>query len=290
MTLLGLNKAGVKKMDLSFHQNFRLERNNIAKILKCIKDNPTITNVEIYEATGIGIGKDPQHGKVLPTILYSLYGGLIMKEQVDGQRHLKLSDVGEIVFDNDSYLRKRVSHWVMHYHLSRMDSDAEAWAFFIHEFLQHHGSFTRKELEAALAEKFEGKATVKSINPGVLLSCYIDEENALGKLRLLRERKRGEYFRATPNIPNAYLVGYLLAEIWDRQHPTSTTVSSASLLKTGHLAPTLGVDEVSLQEQLDEMTALGIIEQMRAVAPFQVVKLWNDKLELLKAAYDELEF
>jgi len=234
-------------MDLSFHQNFRLERNNIVKVLKCIKDNPTITNVEIYEATGIGIGKNPQHGKVQPTIFYALYGGLITEEQVDGHRHLKLSDVGEIVFDNDSYLRKRVSHWVMHYHLSRMDSDAGAWAFFVHEFLQNHGSFTRKELEAALGEKFEGKATVKSINPGVL-------------------------------------------EIWERRHPTSTTVSSASLLETGHLASTLGVNEVSLQGQLDEMTDLGIIEQMRAVAPFQLVKLWDDKLELLKAAYAELEF
>lgn len=276
-------------MSLTFHQTFRLERNNIAKVLKLIKENPTITNIEISEATGIGIGKD-RRGKVRPTLYYATYAGLITEEQADGQRHLKLSDVGEIVFDNDSYLRKRVSHWVMHYHLSRMGSDAEAWAFFIHEFLQNHGSFTRRELEAALAEKFEGKATVKSINPGVLLSCYTDEENALGKLRLLRERKRGHYFRAAPNIPNAYLVGYLLAEIWERRHPTSTTVSSASLLEAGHLAPTLGVDEVSLQEQLDEMTALGIIEQMRAVAPFQVVKLWDDKLELLKAAYAELEF
>jgi len=277
-------------MSLTFFITFRLELSNVAKVLACINENPKIDNVAINEATGIGIGKDPRKGKVQPTLNYARFSGLLVEGQIDGVRHMKLSPVGEIIFNNDPRLRTRGSHWVMHYYLSRQGSDAEAWEFFIHEFLPTKREFHRKELDEALEAKFSGKATLRSINPGVLLSCYIDEDNALGKLRLLRERKRGEYFRPTPNIPNAYLTGYLLAEIWEEQHPTSITVSHASLLARGHLASTLGVDEMGLQAQLDEITNAGVIEQMRAVQPFQVVKLWEDKLALLQQAYDAEAF
>ena len=281
--------AKQKNMSLTFHQTFRLELSNVAKVLACITENPKIDNVGINKATGIGIGKDLRQGKVQPTLDYARFSGLLVEEQIDGVRYTKLSPVGEITFNNDHRLRTRVSHWVMHYHLSRQGSDAEAWEFFIHEFLPTKHEFHRKELDEAIEAKFSGKAILRSINPGVLLSCYIDEDNALGKLRLLRERKRGEFFRPTPNIPNAYLTGYLLAEIWDERHPTSTTVSHASLTRES-LGSTLGIDEMELQAQFDELTKEAIIEQMRAVQPFQVVKLWEDKLSLLQKAYDEEGF
>ena len=47
---------------------------------------------------------------------------------------------------------------------------------------------------------------------------------------------------------------------------------------------------MELQAQFDELTKEAIIEQMRAVQPFQVVKLWEDKLSLLQKAYDEEGF
>jgi hypothetical protein len=92
--------------------------------------------------------------RVQPTLDYARFSGLLVEEQIDGGRHTKLSPVGEVVFNNDHTLRTRVSHWVMHYYLSRQGSDAEAWEFFIHEFLSAKREFFRKALDEALEAKF----------------------------------------------------------------------------------------------------------------------------------------
>ncbi len=277
-------------MSLSFHQTFRLELSNVERLIASIREQPTLDNVGISEATGIGIGKDPNHGKVQPTIDYATYGGLIEAHPTEEGQQISLTDIGELVIENDRRLRKRVSHWVIHYHLSRPGSEAEAWTFFVHHFLPQfeppNGSFRRFQLSSAIKHEFGGRASVKTVNPGLLTSCYTDESNALGKLRLVREKDKNEFVHSQPNIPNAFVAAYILADMWERRHPTSSTVSVSTLLQPGHLATTLGVDNTILQQLLDRMTAEKLIDQMRSVSPFQVVRGWDDKLELLQAAYD----
>ena len=41
-------------MSLTFHQTFRLELSNVAKVLACIQENPTIDNAKILKLQAKG--------------------------------------------------------------------------------------------------------------------------------------------------------------------------------------------------------------------------------------------
>lgn len=271
-------------MSLSFHESFPLECENIAKLLAVVVENPSVSNVEIAELTGLGIGKNPRKGLVQPTIEYADCAGLITVESRG--RQIKLTDVGRVVFECDRQMKKPTTQWALHYHLSRVGGKAEAWAHFVQEFLPQRQRFARAEFEKSIEEKFGSRAKLRSIKPGLVLNAYI-ENRSLGLLRLLREAK-GEYVRVPPNIPlPPYIIGYVLAEIWETQHPTRMMIDLDKLVEPGHLGTTVGLQDAALQEQLNALTHLGVIGQMREAPPFQVVKQWGDKLELLRQAYTE---
>ncbi len=272
-------------MSLTFHQTFSLDCENLAKVLSVVVEDPDTTNLRISEQTGIGIGKNERQGKVQPMIDYATFAGLINTATVNGKRRFALTDVGQIVFQEDKWLKKPATQWVLHYHLSREGSEAEAWTFFVHEFLPLHGEFDRPSVEKALERKFP-TVKVKSINPGVLLTSYTDS-NSLGRIRLVKEQSKRQYLRGQTYFPNMHIVAYILAELWDAKHQGQLMVDPSILLEQGHLASTMNLSGSEVQQCLNEMTTLGIIAQMRETTPYQVLRRWPDKLGLLRKSYGE---
>lgn len=273
-------------MSLSFHQTFSLDCDNLARLLVVVKEHPFATNLEIHQATGIGIGKDERKGKVQPTIDYAIYGGLLALTNEGSRRKLRLTDVGKIVIEKDEWIKKTITQWVLHYHLSREKSEAEVWAFFVQEFLSSYREFERATFENALIEKFGQRAKLKSINPSVTLNSYLDG-NSLGRIGLIRELSKNKYARAQPYIPNAHIVAYILAEIWENKNVESLMIEPSTLLERYHLATTMCIAESDLQYWLNMLSSLSIITQMREARPYQVVCQWNNKYDLLKKAYEE---
>src|SRR5262245_41156999 len=143
-------------MSLTFHETFPLECENIAKLLTVVAEKPSVSNVEISELTGLGIGKNPRKGLVQPTIEYADCVGLITVEQ--GDRRINLTNVGSVIFEHDRQMKKPVTQWVLHYHLSRVGSKAEAWAHFVQEFLPQRQKFEREEFEKSIEETFGTRA------------------------------------------------------------------------------------------------------------------------------------
>lgn len=273
-------------MSLSFHNTFPLERDNLAKLLALVSAKPSVSNVQIAEATGIGIGTNPRKGKVQPTVDYAIHSGLLHASSVDRERQLEITPVGQVVLHNDPWLKKPVTQWALHYHLSKSGGEAEAWSFFTHEFLPQHVEFIRADLEDALKQKFGHKIQLKILNPGVLLNCYLDG-GGLERIRLVREQAKRQFLRARSYIPNAYTVAYVLAEVWEAQHPERSMVDPAALLEPGHFATTMNLSEPEIMSWLDELNAIGLVKQMREAPPYQVARQWRDKLELLQQSYDE---
>jgi hypothetical protein len=277
-------------MSLTFHQTFRLEKSHIMSLMKCIDSNSFVTNEEIHEITGIGIGKNPNQGKVQPTIDYATFCGLLNVDEVEGKRRINFTDVGRLVYQYDPKLRNRVTHWVMHYHLVKKDSKAEAWAFFFNNFLPNRGNFTRTELESEIESQYADRAKLKSINPHLTLACYTDG-GGLEKLRLIREINKDGYMRSKANIPNCYILGYILADYWETNHTDMITLDTSLLMEPGNVSSIMGLDEVGMQKWLDILTENKVIEQMRAVAPIQIVKIWDKDddshgiLNLLEKSY-----
>ncbi|HYJ85777.1 MAG TPA: DUF4007 family protein [Pyrinomonadaceae bacterium] len=273
-------------MSLTFHESFQLERENLAKVLKLFNNDPSITNVQIAEACGIGIGADARKGKVQPTIEYAKHSGLLIETVENHTRRLSLTQFGKIAFQHDAWLRKPTTQWAMHYQISKLGSEAEAWTFLVHEFLPSNVEFERSMLEEALQNKFGDRAKLRSINPGVLLNCYLDG-GGLERIRLIREKARHNFMRTQTYIPNHYITAYILAELWEAKHPERSMVGEDALLEPGHLATTMGFGEKELEGALRQMSALGAIAWMREAPPYQVARRWQDKLDLLDKAFIE---
>ena len=98
-------------MSLSFHESFQLERENIAKALSLFNDDPSLTNLQVAEASGIGIGTDARKGKVQPTIEYAKHCGLLVETIENHTRRLNLTEVGKVIREHDAWLRKPVTQW-----------------------------------------------------------------------------------------------------------------------------------------------------------------------------------
>jgi len=79
-------------------------------------------------------------------------------------------------------------------------------------------------------------------------------------------------------------VGYFLAKLWERDFKDEGSVITESIVNHNGAAPALGVKVEA--EQLNALEAYGIIEQRRAVPPFQVIPRWDEPLALLEKAYD----
>lgn len=274
-------------MKAYFHKSFSFERDNVSKILAFASENTAADRFKIAEETGIGIGRSASDGKVQPTIQYAVYAGLLTDESAESKNNISLSEVGKIVFENDHRLKSPITQWIMHYFFSRTENEALIWSFFVHEFLPQFPNFEGEDLEKRLKDKFPDLSDrINKENKRILTSCYTDG-NALSKIELLESRIKDEYIRGNAKYPNAYLAAYILAEIWEAKHPEKSMVEPSVLRESGHLATTLNLSEGDLQDCLDEMSAIGVIEQMREAPPFQVVQKWTDKFDLLRRAYEE---
>ncbi|HEX8198558.1 MAG TPA: DUF4007 family protein [Pyrinomonadaceae bacterium] len=272
-------------MSLTFHETFSLERENIAKLLDVVADSPMISDVEIADQTGIGIGKAGKGGKVRPTIKYADFCGLL--KSTGGTAGILISDSGKIIREYDRRLKTSVTHWIMHSKISSQETGATAWKSFTHEFLPHYSEFYREMLKDFLDSlNPDLNEKTRTANVGLLIKSYTDD-TGLFRTRLFREVTTNRFHRESSNYPNAYLAVYVLAEIWEAKHADRSMVEPAVLLESGHLATTLNLTAGDLQSCLDEMSAIGAISQMREAPPFQVVRRWSDKFDLLRRAYEE---
>ena len=274
-------------MNPYFHKKFSLERSNISKLLNFVSQNPSADRFQIAEETGIGIGKSASDGKMRPTILYAIYSGLLTDESAESKNDILLSDVGRIIFENDSKLKLYISQWVMHYFLSRTENEILVWSFFVHDFLLRHSEFEPETLKDELARKFENfsEEYIKAYTK-ILISCYSDGDG-LSKVGLVESYEKDRYVQGKSSYPNQYLAAYILGEIWEAKHADKSMVEHSVLRESGHFATTMNLNEGDLQNCLNEMSAIpNVISQRREAPPFMVVKHWTDKFDLLRRAYE----
>lgn len=165
-------------------------------------------------------------------------------------------------------------------------ADWGGWTYFIYTFLPNYRAFTNDDLVHTSALVFE-QETTKGLtkNFKFVLRAYT-EEQALANCKFLIQEE-GQYIAGQANLPNPYLVGYLLAKLWERDFQSATSVLTESVLNHSMgWAIALGISTAAAQEQLNALESHGIIEQRRAVPPFQIIPRWDNPLTLLEKAYD----
>jgi Protein of unknown function (DUF4007) len=279
-------------LQLSFSGTFALKKEDLCKILRAAAEEQGLNDSdkglskedndkELSRRTGLGIPKLRIRG-------WATRSGLVSGNF--------LSPEGKLILGKDPYLESPITNWFMHFYLSLGDkglqtptetpADWGGWPYFVYTFLPSYRTFTSDDLVHTSALVFE-QETTKSLtkNFKFALRAYT-EEQALANCKFLIQ-EGDQYIAGHPHLPNPYLVGYLLAKLWERDFQDAKSALTESILTHPMgLAPVLGISAAATQEQLNALEAHGIIEQRRAVPPFQIIPRWDTPLSLLEKAYD----
>lgn len=272
------------KLQLGFHTTFALKKGDLLKLLQAAAEEKGLSDSieSLMDRTGLG------NKKVIPMKSWASRSGLVSNDF--------LSPEGKLVLGKDPYLESPVTNWLMHFYLSLGDkglqsppavpADWGGWTYFVYTFLPDYRAFTANELIHTSALVFEQEAP-KSLtkNFKILLRAYT-EEQALATCKFITQTD-GQFTAGHPNLPNPYLTGYFLAKLWQRDFVDEPSALTESVLNHPMgLAPALGISPEALQEQLNILETHNVIEQRRAVPPFQIIPRWDAPLSMLEKAYD----
>jgi len=282
-------KKNMPKLQLSFHTTFALKKEDLIKIIAVAASeqglNDSLEN--LMEKTGLG------NKKITPMKTWTSRAGFI--------KGSKLSPAGEIVRKYDPQLESITTEWLMHFNLSLgryglkelppEPSEWGGWTYFVYTFVPEHQSFSLEDLVQTSATIFE-EENIKKLtkNIRILLRAYT-EAKAMGGIKYIHKPEKNKYVAGEQVLPNSYMIGYLLAKIWERDLKEETSVLLDDILhKKMGLAAVLGISSEALQEQLDKLESLSLIEQRRTVEPYQIIPRWDDSLSLLEKAYENTQF
>lgn len=206
-----------------------------------------------------------------------------------------LTEAGRIVLAQDPYLQSPITDWFMHFHLSfgsqglatPPDNPAEwgGWTWFTHEYLPQYPTFTIDELVGYASTVFNESSKQLQKNLNYVLRAYT-EPQALGKIQYLTAPESKTYTAANRQLPNPYLMGYCLAQLWQRDFSDVTSILTQDLLNQRlGLTAAFSLSPAQLQETLNDLEYHHILDQQKAVAPPQLIRRWQNPLDLLEKAY-----
>ena len=178
-------------MTVYFHGSFGLNRQYMAGILRDGLKRPAKSPSELAQPFGY---KAPFANRYKSWLHKT---GLIRTESP-----IRLTELGEIVYDQDPQLRSLVSMWFMHHSLSADPENAEVWHWFNADFLPQNELFSKSDLEIGVAKQlmphdkrhFAIGSTMTRVIVRKLIDCYISSD-ALGELEIFSVLSKDQFQR-----------------------------------------------------------------------------------------------
>ena len=270
-------------LQLSFNGTFALKKEDLLKILQVAQDDIGLNDNRQGLMNRTGLGNE----KVLRIKSWAKRSGLVNDQT--------LTPEGQIVVAQDPYLNSPVTDWLMHFYLSFGDqglrqppnspADWGGWTWFVYEFLSQHPTFTKNELVGQASTVFEDTRQKLDKNLKYVLRAYTEDE-ALSGIQYLQLVDKDKYSAETPELPSPYLMGYCLALLWQRDFTESTSILTQNLWEQYlGFATVFNLSESQFQKALNDLEYANILEQRREVPPFQLIRRWQNPLDLLEKAY-----
>lgn len=276
--------------NLDFHQTFKPEKNCLCNLLMALPECDEKTVQEISKITGIPTGKSS--GKVVPSIWYLTYMGLIQSSLSDSKYKLQYTELGNKIMEEDPGIMEELTLLLMHCMLTRMHSGAELWSFIINTMLPMHNGKVRKDT----AEKEIELRYGKKVNVSPFNGTYVGLFSQLNLISLTDEGylQNKHLF----NEEFIYLYGLVLYEYWDewiqgmeesekvKNKVSNTEITAAQLWETKFRYP-FGWSEQEEYHTLEKLHDKGIITLNRQMVPFVLRKAMT-KEEVMAELYSEL--
>ena len=118
-------------MKIRAHETFNIRKGWLRKGVKNILNHPRLfTDKEVNPCDILGIGTN-----MVKSLRYWMTAVGIMVEVNDGnQKVQKLTDVGNIINNNDPYFEEDGTNWILHYMLAKNEDLATSWFWFFNVF------------------------------------------------------------------------------------------------------------------------------------------------------------
>ncbi len=263
-------------MKFRAHDTFFIRKGWLSKGMRCVNNKPDVfiaRDENPMDVLGIG-------ANMVKALRYWLQAVGLTKEQNKGKRTQSFTELGQLIYDHDTYIEELGTLYLLQYKLASQKQEATAWYFFFNEFSM--SEFSREDYVAALQKyiKMEDSDTdyaLRSLNDDFqcIISTYlpryksspgkISPENnidcpfgELGLVDILNKRKK-TYKKSIPvsDTLNPYVV---LAVIMDNAEGR-TEINLNELLTTPcNIGKVFNLDSITMLDVLYRIEGLGLIK------------------------------
>lgn len=267
------------------YETFSLRKGWLHKgISEILADNRIFYHKDTTAMDNLGIGSN-----MVKALRYWLLATKLIEEiYVDGRRVMRLTDIGQVIWNNDPYFQEDGTWQIIHYLLSSNFDMATSWYFVFNKF--NVSEFTKEDFEEALKSYIAGFENEfipsdRSINDDfecILRTYYnrnddIDPESnlicPLTELKLLTVSNEKVVHKTKPKMGsiNPYIA---LAIIVNEACKMETNeVRIADIEKSScNLGKTFNLDNISVSRILDILRNNNLVKVTRT-AGLDVVKI-----------------
>lgn len=158
-------------MKFRAHDTFYIRKGWLSKGMKCVVANEDVFVSKTENPMDVlGLGAN-----MVKALRYWLQAVGLTEEPKKGKRSQTLTDLGQLVFENDRYIEELGTLYLLQYKLASNSDDATAWYFFFNEFAL--AEFGKDEFAEAIQKYIRMTADGESVAPRSInddFSCIIN--------------------------------------------------------------------------------------------------------------------
>ena len=293
-------------MKFRAHDTFFIRKGWLSKGMRCVAYKPDVfVSREENPMDVLGIGAN-----MVKALRYWLQAVGLTTETNKGKRIQTFTDLGKLVFENDTYIEELGTLYLLQYRLASQVDDATAWFFFFNEF--NMTEFSREDFVAALQKYIrmrdsETEFAIRSLNDDFqcIISTYlpryksnpvkVSPENnidcPLGELGLIDilNKKKKTYKKSIPSADtlNPYVI---LAVIADNAKGRKEIALNELLTAPCNIGKVFNLDSITMLDALYRIEKIGLI-RINRTAGLDVITL-QDKFEFIdcvKRFYESID-
>lgn len=278
-------------MKFRAHDTFFIRKGWLSKGMRCVDNAPDVfVSKEENPMDVLGIGAN-----MVKALRYWLQAVGLTYEPNKGKRLQTFTELGQLIYENDTYIEELGTLYLLQYHLASQKTEATAWYFFFNEFSM--SEFSREDFVVALQKyiKMEDGETdyaIRSLNDDFqcIINTYlpryksnsarISPENnidcpfgELGLVDILNRRKK-TYKKSIPasNTINPYVA---LAVIVDNAGERREITLNELLTSPCNIGKVFNLDSITMLDILYRIEKQGLIKINRT-AGLDVITLQED--------------
>jgi hypothetical protein len=285
-------------MKFRAHDTFFIRKGWLPKGVKHVLVDPAVfVSREANPMDTLGIGAN-----MVKAMRYWLQAVGLTEESTSGKREQTLTELGEIIHENDPYMEELGSLWLLHYNLATNQADATAWYYFFNEFkpteftsedfLTHIKGYLRINGKDVAEQSGDDGIAKRSIEDdySCIINTYVSrmksnpekvqpESNIdcpLGELGLIDivSRKAKIYKKSSPKKDTLHPL-ILLAVILKQADGAKSVRISEIQTQAKHAGKVFNLDIISLIALLYKIEIMGYIKVVRT-AGLDVIETKTD--------------